>query len=80
MRIAWLRPWASFASPHTQLGFALRVETSGPFVFWSIFLMSQFCSHGDRRMGPKALVNRAIIGDTGEMGVKTVMLGIPVVD
>ena len=79
MRIAWLRPWASFASPHTQLGFALRVETSGPLTSLSIFLMSQFCSADDRRTGPKATVNRAIASDPGEIGVKTVMFGIPVV-
>ena len=75
MRIVRLRPWVSFASPHTQLGLASRVETSGPLVFFSIFLLSQLFSRGDRRTGPKALVNRAIASDTGEIGVKTVMSG-----
>jgi hypothetical protein len=30
-------------------------------------------------MGPAALVNRAIASDSGEIGVKTVMSGTPVV-
>ena len=79
MRIVLLLPLASFASPHSHVGLALRIAASGPFTVFSIRSTSHVCTRGDCKIDPNTFISRTIASNGEEIGVKTVMFGMPVV-